>query len=124
MPARSRLSARAFLAQVEADATRGTYVDPHAGRRILLRNYAGGWAAGRTVEAGTDERTRSILRTDVLPRWDDWPLARIDHLSVQRWVRELADSRAPATVKKALNVLSLIVASAVRSQPPPRSALS
>jgi integrase len=83
---------------------------------VLLRDYAERWAAGRTVEASTDERTRSILRTHVLPRWGDWPLARIDHLSVQQWVRDLADTRAPATVKKALGVLSLVLASAVRSQ--------
>lgn len=113
---RTKKEARAFLAQVEADAARGTYVDPHAGRRVLLRDYAEKWSAGRTVEASTDERTRSILRTHILPRWGDWPLSRIDHLSVQQWVRDLADTRAPATVKKALNVLSLVLASAVRSQ--------
>jgi hypothetical protein len=113
---RTKKEARAFLAHVESDAARGTYADPHAGRRVLLRDFARDWLAGRTVEATTEERTRSILRTHILPRWGDWPLARIDHLSVQQWVRELADRRAPATVKKALNVLSLILSSAVRSR--------
>jgi integrase len=113
---RTKKEARAFLAQVESDAARGTYVDPHAGRRVLLRDFASDWLAGRTVEATTDERTRSILRTHVLPRWGDWPLAQIDHLSVQQWVREMSGRRAAATVKKALNVMSLILASAVRSR--------
>lgn len=113
---RTKREAKAFLAQVEADASRGSYVDPHAGRRVLLRDFAADWLAGRTVEATTDERTRSILRTHVLPHWGGWPLARIDHVSVQQWVRDLSGRLAPATVAKAVNVLSLILASAVRSQ--------
>jgi integrase len=113
---RTKKDARAFLAQVEADASRGAYVDPHAGRRVLLRDFAADWLAGRTVEATTDERTRSILRTHVLPRWGDWPLARIDHTSLQRWVRELSERRSPLTVAKCVNVLSLILAAAVRAR--------
>lgn len=113
---RTKRGAKAFLAQVEADASRGSYVDPHAGRPVLLRDFAADWLAGRTVEATTDERTRSILRTHVLPHRGGWPLARIDHVSVQQWVRDLAGRLAPATVAKAVNVLSLILVSAVRSQ--------
>ena len=71
---RTKRETKAFLAQVEADASRGSYVDPHAGRRVLLRDFAEDWVAGRTVEATTDERTRSILRTHVLPQWGAWPL--------------------------------------------------
>jgi hypothetical protein len=67
---RTKREAKAFLAQVEAAASRGSYVDPHAGRRVLLRDFAEDWLAGRTVEATTDERTRSILRTHVLPQWE------------------------------------------------------
>jgi integrase len=113
---RTKKEARAFLAQVDADTTRGTYIDPHAGRRKLLRDFAAEWQAGRTVELTTDERTRSILRTHILPRWGEWPLASINHAAVQRWVRELSEQRARATVAKCVNVLSLILASAIRSQ--------
>ena len=37
---RTKKEAQRFLAQVQADAARGTYVDPHAARRVLLRDYA------------------------------------------------------------------------------------
>lgn len=111
---RTKRDAKSFLAQVEADSARGTYVDPHAGQRALLRDFAAEWLDGRTVEVTTDERTRSILRAHVLPRWGDWPLSRIDHTSVQRWVRELSEIRAPATVAKCVNTLSLILASSSR----------
>ncbi|MBC8092774.1 MAG: site-specific integrase, partial [Pseudonocardia sp.] len=112
----TKRAAREYLAKTTSEMVGGAYIDPHAGRRVLLRDYAEQWSAGRTVEATTDDRTRSIIRTHLVPRWGDWPLTRIDHMSVQQWVRELAGTRAPATVKKALNVLSLIMASAVRSR--------
>ena len=55
-----------------------------------------------------------MLRTHVLPRWGDWPIAKIDHLSVQQWVAELAGRRKPATVVAALGLLSTILDTAVR----------
>jgi excisionase family DNA binding protein len=111
----TKREAKAFLARVGADASRGTYVDPHAGR-VLLREYAANWRAGRTVEARTQETTQAMLRTHVLPRWGDWPLTKIDHLSVQQWVAELATRRKPATVVAALGVLSMILGTAVRAR--------
>ena len=111
----TKREAKAFLARVEADASRGTYVDPHAGR-VLLGDYAADWLAGRTVEARTQETTQAMLRTHVLPRWGDWPLTKIDHLSVQQWVAELATRRKPATVVAALGVLSMILSTAVRAR--------
>jgi integrase len=111
----TKKEAKAFLARVEADASRGTYVDPHAGR-VLLRDYAADWLAGRTVEARTQENTEGMLRTHVLPRWGEWPLTKVDHLSVQQWVAELATRRKPATVVAALGVLSMILDTAVRAR--------
>lgn len=113
---RTKRDARAFLAQVDADTVRGSYVDPHAGRRVLLADYAKEWLSGRTVEARTQETTLAMLRTHVLPRWGAWPLATIDHLSIQQWVAELASRRKPATVAAAVGVLSMILTSAVRSR--------
>jgi hypothetical protein len=64
----------------------------------------------------TQETTGAMLRTHVLPRWGDWPLANIDHLSVQQWVAELAARRKPATVVAAHSVLSMILDTAVRAK--------
>ena len=112
----TRKEAAAFLAETEAAIHRGTYVDPHAARRILLRDYAAEWLTGRTVEARTKETTEAMLRTHVLPRWGKLPLSRIDHLSVQQWVSELGTRRAPATVAAAAGVLSMILDTAVRTR--------
>jgi integrase len=113
---RTKREATSYLVQVEADKARGVYVDPHAARRILLRDYAERWQAGRTVEANTAATAAAMLRTHVLPRWGDVPLSRIDHTAVREWVADLGTRRAPATVGAAFGVLSMVLDLAVRAR--------
>ncbi|MGL5864515.1 MAG: tyrosine-type recombinase/integrase [Dermatophilaceae bacterium] len=113
---RTKREASAYLAQVGADTARGVYVDPHAARRILFRDYATDWLAGRNVEARTREINTSLLRTHVLPAWGEWPLAKIDHASVQKWTADLAARRAPSTVRATFQVLSMVLEMAVRAR--------
>jgi len=56
------------------------------------------------------------MRTHVLPRWGDWQLAMVDHLSVQGWVSELGLRRSPATVAEAFRLTSSVLRSAVRNR--------
>jgi integrase len=113
---RTKKEAQRFAAQVDADTARGTYVDPHAARRVLLRDYADQWLDGLSVGARTLEKSNAMLRTHVLPQWGEWSLARIDHVSVQQWTTELGTRRAPATVSAAFGVLSRILDMAVRAR--------
>jgi hypothetical protein len=50
---------------------RGIYVDSHAADRVLFRDHAAVWLAGRTVERASAARDESLLRVHVLPRWGD-----------------------------------------------------
>jgi integrase len=111
----TKREARAFLADVEGAMNRGTYVDPGAGR-IRFGSFAARWLISRDVEARTAERTLSVLRTHVLPRWADWPIGRIDYMSVQEWVSDLSRSLAPATVAKCYGVLLMVLQTAVRAR--------
>jgi integrase len=113
---RTKKAARAFKTQIESALDRGVYVDPHAGARILVRDQAVRWLAGRTVEQATAARDESLMRVHVLPRWGDWPLSKIDYLGVQEWVAQLARRRAPATVRDCYRLLSLIMRSAVQAR--------
>src|SRR5690606_2285497 len=74
------------------------------------------WLEGRNDELTTRARDESIMRNHVLPQWGDWPLAKIDHLSVQRWVTELGTRRSPATVAEAHRLTSGVLRSAVRNR--------
>jgi integrase len=95
--------------------SRGQYVDPHAGR-VLFAMHAKQWLASRNDEATTRARDESIMRTHVLPQWGTWPLAEINHLSVQTWVTNLGAHRAPATVAEAHRLTAAVLKSAIQNK--------
>jgi hypothetical protein len=94
---KTKREARAFLAQVEGDKTRGVYVDP-AGAQLRFRELADRWWAAREVELTTAAANRSRLDNHVLPMWGEWPIGRIEYLDVQAWVTGLSRRLAPETV--------------------------
>lgn len=111
----TKKQASAFLAETEAALTRGTYVDPHAGR-MLFEVYAAKWAAGRNDELVTIARDASVMRHRVLPRWGAVPIGRINHSDVQQWASELGQHLAPATVRECCRLLRAVLALAVRDR--------
>lgn len=111
----TKREARDFLASIRTSTTNGTYVDPQAGR-VRFAEHAAAWLASRSGEATSRARDESMMRTHVIPQWGDWQLAKIDHLSVQSWVSELARRRSPATVAEALRLTSGVLRSAVRNR--------
>ena len=112
---RTKREANAFLAEIEGSLNRGIYVNPHAGR-TRFGDFASQWLTTRAVEARTTERTVSMLRTHVLPKWGDWPLGKVDFMSVQEWVTGLGRDLAPATVAKCYQLLSMILKTAVQAR--------
>lgn len=112
---RTKKEAAAFLADTEASKTRGTYVSPHAGR-TLFGDHAREWMATWNTSETTTSRDMSVMRTHVMPRWADWPLAKIDHLSVQQWVTDLGRRRGPHTVSRCYLLLMGVLRSAVRNR--------
>jgi integrase len=112
---RTKREANAFLAEIEGTLNRGTYVDPHAGR-LRFGNFAQQWLNGRAVEARTAERTLSMMRAHVLPKWADWPLSKIDFMAVQEWVTALGGRLAPTTVAKCYSLLTMVLDTAVRAR--------
>lgn len=111
----TKREARAFLAEIDTTLSRGTYVDPHAGR-MPFRNLAQRWLAARNTQVTTAARDESVMRTHVLPQWGDWPLAKIDHLSVQEWVTELSGRRSAPVVAKCHQLTSSVLRAAVRDR--------
>lgn len=96
---RTKTEAKRFLAEIDGSLSRGLYVDPHAGR-LLFATHAREWLDSRNDELTTKARDTSIMHTHVLPQWGTWPLSKIDHLSVQKWITELGTRRAPATRRR------------------------
>jgi integrase len=112
---RTKKDARAFLASVEAEKVRGSYLDPSAGK-VLFRDHAQKWMAARNVELTTAAAADSRMRCHVLPQWGDWPLNTIGYLDVQGWVTRLSEKLAPQTVVACFRLMYSVMKVAVRGR--------
>jgi integrase len=112
---KTKKEAARFLADLDSTLSRGTYVDPHAGR-TPFRQHAERWLASRNDEATTKARDASIMRNHVLPQWGDWQIGKIDHSAVQEWVSTLGAAKAPATVAQCHRITSAVMRAAVRNR--------
>ena len=74
-----------------------------------------GWRRG-TCRRPPPPGTRSIMRNHVLAKWESWPLAKIDHLSVQGWITDLGGRLSPATLVQCRRLMSGVLRSAVRNR--------
>ena len=99
-----------------------TWTAPERGR-VTVSTWADQWLAAQTqTKPSTRYRYLGLLRTHILPAWGSHRLADVTHAEVARWVAELrANGSAPATVRQAHRVFSLVLALAVRDGRIPRN---
>ena len=111
-----KTDAQKFANVVEADITRGEWLDPLLGKETF-GDWADRWVptiAGLTPK--TRESYESILRRHLRPRFDSTPVNRIDHPTVVALMAELASTGAGAgTVRNVRDVLRLVLELARRS---------
>ena len=104
--------AERFLAGVEADKSRGLYVDPAAGR-ITLQEYATSWQAAQVHRRTTTAAFDSHLRNHILPLLGHRPMGAITRSEIQGWVKSRAEVLAPTTTTLVYSVLRMIFRAAV-----------
>jgi integrase len=109
-----KIDAENFLSTTQVSKLQGTFVDPRAGRVTFEDWQKQWWATTVDLRPSTRARDASYMRTHILPVFGKAELADIDHLMVRTWVADLtAAGKAPATVAKALQVLSKCLRAAV-----------
>ena len=101
-----------FLDKVRGDLVRGEYIDPTGGRQIF-GDYAKAWQAAQVHRPSTAAQIESHMKNHVRPFFESRPLASIRPSEVQAFVRQLADSLAPATVEVVYRYVSTIFKAAV-----------
>ena len=99
-----------------------TWTAPERGR-VTVSAWADLWLSAQTqVKPSTRYRYEGLLRTHVLPTWGSHRLADVTHAEVAGWVARLrANGSAPATVRQAHRVFSLLLGLAVRDGRIPRN---
>lgn len=86
----TKTEAGRFLATVETDLARGTYLDPRAGR-VTLSDSAAEWlASDPSKRATTRARDEYVLRVHFLPALGERPLVSLTPLDVRRAVLNAA----------------------------------
>jgi integrase len=99
--------ARVRAAEVEADKARGESVNREAGR-VSFGEYAERWAATRgDLARSSRDRDQSYLRSMILPKFADRPVASIRPSEIETWLSTL--DRASATRAKALRIVATVL---------------
>ncbi len=111
-----KVDAERYLLAMETDKLRGRYTDPR-----LAKTPLADWMAeyqGTRVNLGVQTRTRdeATIRNHVLPRFGTWMIGSIQPIHVAQWVADLDSAGyAPATVRKAYQLLAAAMDAAVES---------
>lgn len=101
-------------AAVEVELTRGSYVDPKAGRATLSAYVEQRWLPGPLhVRPATVELYRQHLRRHLLPALGARPLASITRTDCRTLAAALAQQLAPSTVGTVVAVLRSVLTAAV-----------
>lgn len=111
-----------WLAAAETARGRGEWVDPSLGK-VRIGEWAPVWLATQVqLKASTRARYELALRRHILPTWERVQLSAVAFGDVGTWVQGLtAVGLAPATVRYAYRVFSLMLAHAVHDGRLPRN---
>lgn len=115
----TKTMASTWAGQIEADAIRGTLVDPRKGS-ITCQQWWDAWSPTTQWEPRTSETYASIWKRHVEPTFGSTRLDALTSLGVQRWVHALDVDRSPELVTKAYEVLRALVQAAIRDGLLPR----
>ena len=104
----SERAAKQFEARLITSSASGESLDPRGGRTELATVYRS-WIASRPdLSAKVRRGYEDNWRLRIQPRFGNWPIAKIDHESIQRWVNEMsASGLSPRTVRWTHTVLKM-----------------
>ena len=108
-----RIDAERFARQIEAAKDRGDYVDPE-GARITISEWVNEWHQGRlNLRPSTEARDRIYINQYIVEHLGDKQLRNLTPQVIRHWVASLNETYAPATTRKAFQLLSASLNQAV-----------
>ncbi|MDF2991480.1 MAG: site-specific integrase [Microbacterium sp.] len=114
---KTKREAELFLASTTISKASGQYLDPSEGKKTIAA-FAEQWKRGRL--AGLKPSSQNVMETawrvHVEPRWGTRGAASIRPSEIEDWVAELHRDLASQTVRRAVFVLSSVLAIAERDR--------
>ena len=110
-----KADAQRWLATQEVAIARGEWINPDLSK-VTVGVWLPRWLALQVqLKPTTKVRYDVVMRRQVLPHWENVPLANVTYSGVCGWVEELSsEGLNPSTVRKAHLVLSLSLKAAVK----------
>ena len=112
-PDKQLTTARAWLEQAQAEATKGEFVDPRDGNLLLREYIEKHWWPSRTGDPATLETVGRRVRNQILPYLGSLPLRQIKVDSLRLWLKDLEGVIAPSTTVVVWGYLNNILDCAV-----------
>ena len=97
-----KIDAQRWVSEQTAALVAGTHVDPRSGR-TLFGEWALRWRGTLALKPKSLASVDSLLRTQVLPRWERVPLDRITHEDVGAWVVEMSRHLSASRTRQGLS---------------------
>ncbi|MGW7134361.1 tyrosine-type recombinase/integrase [Streptomyces bobili] len=102
-----------WLAHIEADMSRGQYIDPTASR-VTFRQYAERWLNTQTTAMTTRESVESAIRGHAIPYLGPRPLGSFKPEHIRAWLSALEQSVPASSYRRVIyNNVSTILNAAV-----------
>ncbi|MFI5886462.1 tyrosine-type recombinase/integrase [Streptomyces sp. NPDC051554] len=102
-----------WLAHIEADMSRGQYLDPSAGR-VTFRQYAEKWLSTQTTDMTTRESVESAVRGHAIPYLGSRPLGSFKPEHIRNWLSELEQAVHASSYRRVIyNNVSTVLNAAV-----------
>ncbi|MFE2440957.1 tyrosine-type recombinase/integrase [Streptomyces sp. NPDC059426] len=108
-PDKQKRLADQWLAHIEADMSRGQYIDPRAGR-ITFREYGEKWLAAQTTDPNTRVPVGVQLRLHAFPYIGSRPLDSFQPGHIREWLAELERAVPASSYRRVIfaNVSSVL----------------
>jgi integrase len=100
-PDRAKRDAEAFLAGIETDKRRGTYVDPNAGR-MPFEEFAETWLRTHRFDESARGPIKARVRKHIIPYFGKRPIGSVQPSTVRDWDAGLLDKRLAAGTRAVL----------------------
>ncbi|MFK8907917.1 tyrosine-type recombinase/integrase [Streptomyces sp. YS-3] len=115
-PDKQKRRAETWLSNIEADMSRGDYIDPDAGK-ITFKQYATQWMTTQVTDPATRESVEMRLRLHAIPHLGARPIGSFNPTHLRLWMRILEDAGlSPAYRRGIFAHVSTVFTAAVDDQ--------